>query len=460
MRKKVYIYCLVLLSGLMRAQQLPMYSNYFYKPMVYNPAYTGDKDVTEVFALNRSQFSDFQGAPVFNALAVDGKLQDKKAYLGFLVANQRKGITSNTNAMASYAYRANLQEDVYFKFGLSVGVFDQSINYNKVVVANYSDPSLFTSQQRKTVLDGNAGFSFYLKKLDIGIAIPQLFSGKVNYTDNSDIRSYYRMSRHIAASVKYDIALDQSEEILLSPNIIVRKVTNAPLQYDAGLNLNWKDKFWVGAMYRSNYAIGINAGLTLNRRFSVGYSYDYMMGSIANYAGTSSEIMIAVKLGKLKYRHGDDTLTAQDKQIAELQEEIEDLKNKVAKAGSNQNTNKTPEKLPHANPTQFTGKNAVKEKDVYILTNKASDFTNVTGTLAQKGIYIVVESCFYPEYAETEAKKYISFGFPDSEVIIDKLSKFNYVYIDRATTKEEAFKKVKDAKDAGVPDVWIQILIE
>jgi type IX secretion system PorP/SprF family membrane protein len=431
--------------------------------MVYNPSFAGDKDVTEIFALNRNQFSDFQGAPVLNVLTADGKLQNNKAYFGFLVANQRKGISSNTNAMASYAYRVNFSDEMYLKFGLSLGVFDQSINYSKILVANYSDPYLFTNQQRKTSMDGNAGLSFYLKGLAVGFSVPQLMAGKLNYQDNTNVRAYYMMARHFASSVKYEIPINKEKEIYVTPNAIVRMVANAPLQYDAGVTFDWKDKFWIGGLYRSDYAIGINTGVTLNRRFSVGYSYDYMIGNITKYAGISQEIFISVKLGKLKYKMGDDTLTPQDKKIMELQKEVENLKKngvKTASNGNNTEKDAASDAFLKANPTQFGGKNAVKENGVYILTNKAADFIYTTGTMVPKGIYIVVESCFYKDYADNEAKRYASFGFPDADVMIDKTSKFHYVFIDKAANKDEALQKVKDAKESGVPDVWIQILIE
>src|SRR3989344_2939703 len=100
----IAITCLPFLT--LEAQQLPMFSTYFYKPFVYNPALAGDKDITEVFAINRNMFNDFQGSPGFNGAGVDGVLKKKKAYAGFLVANQRKGLMNNTNAFGTYSYRA------------------------------------------------------------------------------------------------------------------------------------------------------------------------------------------------------------------------------------------------------------------------------------------------------------------------------------------------------------------
>ncbi len=457
MSRYIHIFCFFIISVCrLNAQQLPLFSAYTYKPFVCNPAFAGDKDLTEIMALNRNQLSGFEGAPVLNLLCIDGKPEDKKVSLAFLVANQRKGILSNTNAMATYAYRLNLSEQTCIKFGLSLGIFDQSINYAKVVVANTTDPGLFNTAQRRSVADGNAGIAVEYQKFSAGIAVPQLFAGRINYNDNAGTRSYYAMTRHLAVSAKYDVQLNQ---ITLSPNILLRMVKNAPLQYDAGISLNWNKQVWGGITYRSAYALGITAGLTLNRRCSVGYSYDYVIGPIAPYAGTSQEILCAVKLGKLKQEEEEQKRL--ERKIDELEEQLEDLKNKTTKIADKEKENqKINDKLQKTNPVQFSGKNVAREHDVYILTNKASDFTDLDGNQAQKGIFIVIESCFYTEYAETEAKKYSNFGFPNTDVLIDRLSKFNYVFIDTATTKEEAFRKVDDAKKAGIPDVWVQILTD
>lgn len=464
MRKEIKISMLFLLVVLTcSAQQLPFYSNYLYKPFVYNPSFAGDLDQTEIFGMNRNQFSDFQGAPVFNVLSIDSKLQKKKTYAGFLVANQRKGISSNTNVMATYAYRLNFNNDTYLKFGLSLGLFDQSMNFSKILVQNYADPDLLNTPQHKTTVDGNAGLSFYYKSLVVGVAVPQLLAGKLAYSGTASARSYYQMARHYAISAKYEIPVNKDKEVFITPNAIIRTVKDAPMQYDAGVTLDWKDKFWIGALYRSSYAVGINAGVTINRRYSVGYSYDYMIGSISKYAGTSQEIMLAVKIGKLRYKKGDDTLTEYDRKIAELQRQMDELKRKNAQYSQNLADTSKPiinTNIVKANPSQFNGKNVSTEKGIYILTNKSTDFVYPNGTLVPKGIYLVVESCFDKDYAIDEAKRYASFGFPDADVISDKPSKFNYVIIEMAESKEDAVKKVKDAKGLGVPDVWIQILIE
>lgn len=458
--KRIYIGMFVLASALCSfAQQIPMYS-FFYKPFIYNPSMAGDKDVTEIMVLNRNMFGNFQGSPILNAASADGVLQKDKGYAGVFVSNQRKGLLNNTHAFGTYAYRANFAEDVYLKLGLSVGIIDQSVNYSNIQVQNYSDPFLFLNTQRKTSIDGNAGFSFFAKGFSIGFAVPQLLGSKLSYNDNMLTRAYYQQTQHFMGSLQYEIPVNREKEMFITPYGLVRFVANAPLQYDGGVNFNWKDKFWIGGTYKSDYAVGINAGITLNRRFSVGYSYDYMIGNIAKYAGISHEIMLAFKFGKLKYKAGDDTLTAQDKKIMQLQKEVDELKKNGVKSSTGTATTNTTTTSSTPKTTQFQGKNAVKENGVFVLTNKSSDFVYSNNTPAKKGYYVVVESVFYKDYAVQEVKRYVSFGFPEADYILDKTTKFHYLYVYYTSSKEDAMQKVSDTKAAGVPDVWIQVLIE
>ena len=443
------------------SQQIPLFSSHTFKPFLINPAMTGSSGSPEIFALNRNQFSDFEGNPQMNLFSFESPLLSNKAYAGFQVYNQRKGISSNTSALASYSYRINFSDEVFLKLGMSLGVLDQSINYSKLMVTNFADPYLFMSEQRKTNFDGNAGLAFQLKNFTIGFSSPQLFANRINYKDASNTRTYYQLSRHYLTNFKLDLNLSPEIGLKLSPIGFLRFAQGAPLQYDAGIQFSLDEKFWISALYRNDFAIGIQGGIILNRRFSVGYSYDYMIGDVGAYAGMSHELMLAYRFGKLKPRKGEDTLSPQDKKIIELQQQIDDLKkNGVKTINSNASKNQSNDSTVKAARRTFTGKNSIKEDGIYINNVKASDFSFTSGTPAKKGYYMVVETLFYLNYAEQEMKHYSNFSFPDADIIVDKKSNFYYVYVYTADNQADAISLAKEALKLGAPDCWIQHLID
>ena len=105
MKKIVAILVVFLFASAINAQQIGMYSHYFYKPMVYNPAFTGTSDATNVMFVSRAQWSDFKGAPQLNIATFDGSLMSKKVGLGVMLMSDRKGITNRIGGEVFYSYR-------------------------------------------------------------------------------------------------------------------------------------------------------------------------------------------------------------------------------------------------------------------------------------------------------------------------------------------------------------------
>jgi type IX secretion system PorP/SprF family membrane protein len=356
MRKGVVLVFIVLFAIVANAQQIGMYSHYFYNPMLYNPAFTGSTDATNAMLINHTQWTDFKGAPKLTAFTLDGSLVEKKAGLGLTLVNESKGITNQTGGYISYSYRIKINEEAHLMFGLSLGVINQSLDFSKAQVENNTDPTMFGDLQHKTTFDGNAGLALVWKGLEFGAAVPQIFDNKINYVDNTNVRIYYTQTRHYMSSLKYKFFISKEKGISIAPQALVRFVPNAPFQYDGNLNLDWKDKFWVGATYKSNYAVAANVGFCIHKQLYIGYSYDFIIGNIGTYSGMSQEIMIHFKFGSAKKTEAPVAVIAEDKNqvlenakyeeqmdglqtaINESNKKIKELEDKLAKESKKENT--------------------------------------------------------------------------------------------------------------------------
>ncbi len=300
MKKGFIIISIVFCAIIANAQQIGMYSHYFYNPLVYNPAFTGSGGAVNAMLISRSQWNDFKGAPKLTVFTLDGSLIPKKVGLGLSLINDRKGISDRTGGYLSYSYRININADMHVSLGLSLGIINQTLDFTKVFVENTSDPILFADLQRKTTFDGNAGLVFVWKDVELGAAVPQIIGNKVNYVDNYNVRAYYTQSRHYMASLKYKYFIAKEKGISIAPQGLVRFVANTPFQYDGNINLDWNSKFWVGATYKSDYAVAANVGFCLHKQLFLGYSYDFIIGNIGKYSGMSQEILIHFKFGERK----------------------------------------------------------------------------------------------------------------------------------------------------------------
>lgn len=287
------------IAGTLSAQQLPLYSQYYFNPFLYNPATTGVSNETNAFLIHRSQFSGIPGGPVTNAFTVDGFMDDKNVGLGFSIFNDVQDINERLGIYASYAYRLKINEDQAVRFGLSLGFLDNRIDFSKAVVKDASDPMIMSEQmERKSALDANLGVSYNWKELRIGFSVPQLIGQRVKFS-NYDANTYYQLNRHYEASVNYKWIFNEDQQLALEPMALVRFMPHTPLQYDVNALASWKSMIWAGVSYRSNYAIGVNARVKLFGNLSAGYAYDIIITPLKTSAGISHEFMLGYKFGQL-----------------------------------------------------------------------------------------------------------------------------------------------------------------
>lgn len=338
MMKKICLFILFFSCPLsFFAQQSVIYTHEFYKPMISNPAFTGYNEFTNAMLISRSQWIDFRNAPQLNIFTLDGMTANKKMGIGIDLFSDKKGISNKIGGNVHYSYWLRLGDETKLSFGIALGVIDHTLNYSQGVVEDPSDPFLIGTSQRETSINGNFGIGFFWKKLEVGASIPQLLGNALEYQDNISGKANYSLARHYQGSLKYKFVLSESKEISIAPMAMVHFLPSAPLQYDANLNLGWKE-FWIGATYKSDHAVAANAGICISKKLYVGYSYDFIIGSIGNYSGMSHEIMLNFVFGKNKEKSQVEPEVAlqsnKDQARADsLQAELEIKENKIRTDG-------------------------------------------------------------------------------------------------------------------------------
>lgn len=327
MNKKLNILLFILMSSILNSQQIVMFNHYFYKPMSYNPAYTGTSDVPNLMLINHTQWTGFKGGPQYNILTFDGNFINKNTGLGISIISDKKGVNSRIGGNVSYSYKLKIKDKIHLQLGLSLGAINQSIDYSKATIENYNDPSLFSNSQNKTTFDANAGLAFIYKTFEFGFSVPQIANNKISYISTNDTRTFYTLSRHYLSSVKYKFLVSKAKEVSITSQALVRYLPNAPIQYDANVNIDWQNKVWIGATYKNKYAIGLNLGVVLYKRFTIGYSYDYILGNLNKYAGLSHEILLNFKF--IKKKKEPEKITTEQSEDDELRRMSEQDLNKI-----------------------------------------------------------------------------------------------------------------------------------
>jgi len=326
MKKLFVLSAVVLGSWTAQAQQLPLISNYLNTAYLFNPAYSGIEGKTEISVLNRRQWTDIQGAPETQFMAFNGNRDDLKfGYSGYAF-NDQTDIVARSGFYGSYAWHVKFTDRNSLSLGLGAGYVNNNINVAGIRVPDELDPVLFSALNTGK-FDLNFGFNLQFGDFSFGAAVPNLLAPKVDFSDNYLGPMQYHYVRHYVVNTQYDVNL-QKGLMTLSPFITVRANEVTIPQVDAGLMFNHKEYFYVGAAYRSSYAVTANTGLHLTEKITLGYAYDFSLNTYGFALGNSHEIMLRYTFGESKK---DKRLENELKKLKDRQrrstEELEDLLN-------------------------------------------------------------------------------------------------------------------------------------
>ena len=299
MKKLVLTLALVVTGWTAQAQQLPLVSNYLNTAHLFNPAFSGLDGKTEITVLNRRQWTDIQGAPETQFMAFNGNREDLKfGYSGYAF-NDVTDIVSRAGFYGSYAWHVKFTDQNSLSLGLGAGYVNNTINVGGIRVQDDLDPVLFSALNRGK-FDLNFGFNLKFGDFSFGAAVPNILAPKVDFSDNYVISPFqYQYMRHYVVNTQYDVNL-QKGLMTLSPFVTVRANEVTIPQVDAGLMFNHKEYFFIGAAYRSSYAVTANTGVHLTENITMGYAYDFSLNTYGFALGNSHEFMLRYSFGESK----------------------------------------------------------------------------------------------------------------------------------------------------------------
>ncbi|MCB9245113.1 MAG: PorP/SprF family type IX secretion system membrane protein [Flavobacteriales bacterium] len=327
--KRIIVLIAIAVVGLTDAlaQQVPMYSHYYYNRFLYNPALAGNQDYGQLILVNRNQWNSIPGAPKTTAFTVDGPLKQKNIGMGLAIYRDQAGEFNITGAQAAYRYGLKLDADQTINFGLSLGVLDNRIDFFELNAPNPLDPVIANSYQNATGFDANIGVNYTWKTLNIGLTVPQIVAGDLAYESlvnkaTLDRNDYsYGLVRHIITHASYDWDINGDGVWWLEPIAMARFTPGAPVQFDINARVSYMKKYWLGAMYRSAYAATVSAGLKVANQIVAGYAYDFALHNndidLKSYTRGAHEVMVG-------YQFGGNVMDDPD-----LKKKLEDIDKKI-----------------------------------------------------------------------------------------------------------------------------------
>lgn len=288
---------LVVLSVNSYAQQLPLIDHYFINPYLSNPSRVGDNG-NNIFLINRSQWMDVKGGPETFLLTIDGAIPAKNVGLGFMLYNDVVNILGKTGAIGTYSYKLPMQNESKLSFGVSLGVEQMRLMFDRITSENPMEITLINSVQQDVAFDANFGLNYGNNKYNFGIAGYQLLANKNIATDDVNFADYsFGYIRHYLATASYTF-IAKPDVLTITPIAQVRLAPEVKSQLDLSVVGRFKEKVWAGVGYRDKFGVNFNVGAILAEKMQVGYSYGRSTGAITKLSASSHEILLGVKLGK------------------------------------------------------------------------------------------------------------------------------------------------------------------
>lgn len=278
----------------LRAQQDPQFSQYMFNILSINPAYAGSADRISAVGIHRSQWVKFEGAPITQTVTVHSPLKKESISIGGTIINDKHGPVNQTSIFADVSYRI-FMKNYKLAFGLKTGMNLYSANLLDLNPFVEGDQAFQANISTKPLPNFGFGVMWYSQRWYLGLSTPRLLQNKLLEGELPDfINNKERTHLFLIAGYVWDI----NYYVKFKPTILLKAVNGAPPGADVTANFMFFDKFWIGASYRWNDAVGALVQYEINNKLKFGYAYDYVTSELGRYTSGSHEVMIGYDFGK------------------------------------------------------------------------------------------------------------------------------------------------------------------
>lgn len=340
MKKSIIIIIAAISFTALKAQQIPLYTQYYNNEFLYNPSQTLTQDYSSMSLFYRNQWISSESPLVTQGIVFQTPIKAEKVGLGVNLINDKFGIFNRTGVSMAYSYQVDLNDEHKLLLGLSAGFMNTNYDWNQdfTILADPRFQEAITD--RVTTFDATFGLTYKWKELEVGLAIPHLLADDFDFLSESNDLLYFNQ-RHYVGSASYQFRFSDGD-YGLRPLALVRYQPAVNPLLDFSAVFDYKQMAWAAVGYRYEGAMTFGAGVMLHERFNIGYSYDMNMNSdLSQYFGATHEINLSVRFGSggdfVSSGGGKDgkkgCVSIEDKDgikteicLEDLQKEIEDLK--------------------------------------------------------------------------------------------------------------------------------------
>jgi type IX secretion system PorP/SprF family membrane protein len=296
--KKIFITIIsatAMLAGY--GQQLQSSSFYDMQGVYHNPSTGGSLKHGMVGITYRKQWSGIAGSPTTATLFGSFLLPKHNFGIGGYIYSDKTGPTSRTGLNASFAKHIQMKKGM-LSFGIETKFQQYSIDVEKLQQSLGSDPVLGNGDT-KFKFDAGFGMSFTADNFQIGAAVSQLVQSKLDFYSGTLSRTgEAKLYRHYYVHGMYKIDIDESTTI--TPNFLFTYLPNAPKEFQGGARVEHNNLLQWGLAWRANQGWLVNAGVKIQRKTTIGYSFEIYKTPLSIYDGGSNAHELLLRYEFLK----------------------------------------------------------------------------------------------------------------------------------------------------------------
>ena len=323
MNRIALIFCVLMLAteGAVTAQD-PQFSQFYAAPLYLNPALAGSTGQARAGINYRNQWPAIDANFTTMSAYFDYFIEDKNSAVGLIITRDREGLAGlrSLSVGLQYAYELQINENLGFRPGVQVAIFNRDINIEKLTFGDQFDPSTgqfldqptaetFRTNFSKTFFDVSFGGVFFTRTAWLGVSAWHLTEPNQSIIDESSPlpRKYsfhggfkFYLKPGATGSGVYTRKAERS----IAPAIQYRHQGKFD-QMDVGLYFT-AEPLVVGVWYRgvpfknledfvNNESIVLLLGFTklgAKDAINIGYSFDYTISKLGSGSGGAHEFSL------------------------------------------------------------------------------------------------------------------------------------------------------------------------
>ena len=289
-------YLLTLLVALVvqeaTAQQAPQYTQYIFNELVINPGYSGSKDIINVNATYRTQWTGLEGAPTTQTISVDGPAKNARMGWGGHLINDVAGAQSQTGAYANIAMRINTSRTSQLSLGIAGGISQYTLDGTKLKTGDDTpDTAIPPGHESQILPDAKIGMFFNTERFYTGLSVANL----IPFKDDNTIIATPRRHYFLSSGYMFDLG----PWVRLKPSFLLKEDFKGPANLDLNAFLLFYNRVWLGGSYRTSIPMFTDVNMDdikkrnawallvqvyATPKFRVGYSYDVSLTKLRDYS--------------------------------------------------------------------------------------------------------------------------------------------------------------------------------